>query len=371
MDFEKTLGLVVQWSWLGLVLLGGSLLVAVVYFRHQSKRLSEALSQLYDLNQKVEQDALAFFEHGWHTLSTVGCLQLRGTIDWFGERKHVQHGSVFPQGRNLHEYKRSFNVSRDDMRFEFVLYLNREAAEQGSLSSLVIKTFVNTLEQNLVLKQAEILTSQKRLERYQLFVQHEIKNIAQFIQLLSEQLILVTTDQDRLRLVKRIQSTVPIMANRASRTLEHMKQPLSEFYEGRVIGVNSLLTEVSAMYELNVVITGEAEVNLPNQLLQEVFKNVLGNFRDHGLPNKPIKIDIMPPAGEQVLIEIISTGDASLTEIESERLFEPFWTTSESGMGLGLFLARELLKQFKGEIRFESSSEHFKFIVKIPCLERG
>jgi C4-dicarboxylate-specific signal transduction histidine kinase len=33
-------------------------------------------------------------------------------------------------------------------------------------------------------------------------------------------------------------------------------------------------------------------------------------------------------------------------------MFEPFWTTSESGMGLGLFLARELLKQFNGEIEF-------------------
>jgi len=367
---ENIAGLILQWSWLGFVIIGGSLLVAVVYFRHQSKKLSEALSALYDLNQMVDQDALAFFEQAWKILSPVGCLQLKGTIEWFGERKRVQYGSPFPKGKNMHEYKRSFNVYRDDMRFEFILYLNREAAEQGSLSSLVIKTFVNILEQNLVLKQAEILTSQKRLERYQLFVQHEIKNIAQFIQLLSEQLILVTTDKDRLRLVKRIQSTVPIMANRASRTLEHMKQPLSEFYEGRVIGLNSLLTEVTAMYELNVVMTGEAEVNLPNQLLQEVFKNVLGNFRDHGQPNKPIKIDIITKEGELVLIEIISAGDRSLTEIESERLFEPFWTTSESGMGLGLFLARELLKQFEGEIRFEQQPDGFKFIIKLPGLAR-
>jgi len=80
-----------------------------------------------------------------------------------------------------------FNVAREDMRFELNVVLNRKAAESNSLSFLVIKTFVNILEQNIVLKQTEILTSQKRLERYQLFVQHEIKNIAQFIQLLSEQ----------------------------------------------------------------------------------------------------------------------------------------------------------------------------------------
>ncbi|CAN8139190.1 hypothetical protein THIOSC15_1300008 [uncultured Thiomicrorhabdus sp.] len=50
-------------------------------------------------------------------------------------------------------------------------------------------------------------------------------------------------------------------------------------------------------------------------------------------------------------------------------MFEPFWTTSESGLGLGLFLARELLKQVSGEIKFQQGSQHFGFILSLPKMQ--
>lgn len=352
-----------HWGWLILVALGVLMIGFVYYLRYKSKRLGYALSQLYSLNQEVEQDALSFFNQAWSILECAGSLQLQANVEWFGEVRQVMRGSQnAKKGRKI-----SFDVSRDDMSFQGVLFLSRRAAEPESLSNLVIKTFLNILEQDLVLKEAEILTSQKRLERYQMFVQHEIKNIAQFIQLFSEQVTQATNPEAKIKLIDRLSESLPIMAKRARKTVQHMQQPLSESNESSYINLRSLIQEVVAMYGLNTEIHGATNVNFSRTMLIEVFKNILGNFSDHPSSKEPIKILIANPKVDgSVQVKIIGQLYGLENEMVSERLFEPFWTTSESGMGLGLFLARELLKQINGQIAFEQTNKEFSFLVNLP-----
>ncbi|MCF6254336.1 MAG: ATP-binding protein [Thiomicrorhabdus sp.] len=351
----------IHWLWLVFVFIGLTLFITAAYFRRESKRLSKALSDLYALNQSVNQDALDFFDQSWPILSSLGCLKVEANIEWFGEKKHI----VFGDMTSLHGKSQVFYVSRDEMAFKLKIMLNRKASESGSLSFLVIKTFINMLEQNLVLKQAEILTSQKRLERYQLFIQHEIKNIAQFIQLLSEQVVRVEAEQDKIRLIERLQKTLPTMAERAKKTVLHMSRSSIKGHECNELQVHLVLQEVVSMYHLQANIIGEATICLPSALLIEAFKNILGNFRDHELTQKEIRIVIEAKASH-ARVRIFCQRDKITSEIRPERLFEPFWTTSESGMGLGLFLARELLKQMNGTVQFEQGAESFGFLIKLP-----
>jgi len=356
----------IQWLWLGLVIIGVSFFFTAYYFRRQSKRLNKALSALYELNHECEQDALDFFNQAWSILSTVECIGLQANIEWFGEIKNIKKGSA--DGRLFN--KQSYLVQRDDMRFEIIFYLTREANQLESLTGLVLKTFINILEQDLVLKQAEILTSQKRLERYQLFVQHEIKNIAQFIQLLSEQVQGIQDDNQKIKLVERLGDTLPVMAKRARKTIDHMQQPLTEFYEGNVYTLKDLINDVVEMYGLQANIEGNVSTKLPRQILLEVLKNILGNFRDHPTSSLPIEIAISQDTFEQKIKLTINSHKVNDEEFLSERMFEPFWTTSESGMGLGLFLSRELLKQLDGVIYFyQNENQEFGFTIELPGLD--
>ncbi|WP_019557645.1 ATP-binding protein [Thiomicrorhabdus arctica] len=358
-------GFVAEWAGLIFVVIGLSLFFTAFYFRHQSKKLSHALSTLYHLNQSVNLDALDFFDQAWPILKNVGCLQMNANIEWFGEHKSIQFGLDQPSKT----HKQTFKVVREDMRFEFVIYLERQANASESLAGLVIKTFINVLEQDLVLKQAEILTSQKRLERYQLFVQHEIKNIAQFIQLLSEQVQTVSEPLAQQRLFERLKQTLPIMAQRAQKTVQQMQQPLAESFQNRSYELKALIEETLRMYDLQASVIGDAITQLPRPLVLEVFKNVLGNFRDHQICEAPLAIEVLTDdINKWVVVQISSACLEDQSKIRSERLFEPFWTTSESGMGLGLFLARELLKQHSGQIEFTKTNNAFGFAITLPGL---
>lgn len=345
-----------DWLPVGFVLIGLILLLVAYYLRQKAENLRKTLTLLHELNQQVNQDALDFFEQAWPILKQAGLAEIQAEIYWFGERQYKTFTSQKPLG-----VKQTVQLDVDDMSFQLIVSYTRFLASDNSWLTLIVTTFVQILEQNLEHKHAEILTSQKRLERYQLFVQHEIKNIAQFIQLLSEQVVNLQADADKLKLINRLQHSLPIMSERAKNTLHKMNQPLHEFFVTDSVSLNSVISDVLAMFELQARLEGDELVYIARPLLVEVFKNIFGNYRDHKNEHPDLNIQIRSDENQQALVIIKSHLEAAQGQIKPERLFEPFWTSSESGLGLGLFLTRELLNQINGRIQFSQTGDRLCF----------
>ncbi|WP_178863574.1 HAMP domain-containing histidine kinase [Thiomicrorhabdus cannonii] len=356
--------IVADWISVAFILIGMILLGVAYYVHRQTARLKQAISQLYALNQQVKQDALDFLEQAWPLLHSTGVGGMSVQIDWFGEHKEHLYGQIPPGAET-----EVVTLEREDMRFVLHFALPGFGTERISRLQLMITTFTQILLQDIEHKQAEILISQRRLERYQMFVQHEIKNIAQFVQLLSEQVASLYAqggkDEDKLRLVDRLQQTLPFMSQRAANTVRQMKQPLADFFDSRPVDLNLLVEEVLQMYQLQADVQGQAVVQIGRPLLLEVFKNILGNYRDHPLGDCGLKILLHNRGAEGAEVVIASCLPDEGSQLRSERLFEPFWTTSESGMGLGLFLTRELLKQVGGEVSFKQHGREVEFRLQL------
>lgn len=109
-------------------------------------------------------------------------------------------------------------------------------------------------------------------------------------------------------------------------------------------------------------------INLSQTLLQQVITEILNNFKVHA-DVTTIKIDVLEEEGV-ILIIFKAKRDVEL-HIKSERLFEPFWTTNKSGMGLGLFVTREILKKNGGKIKFVQNKKELSFCVTLPHLCKG
>jgi len=76
--------------------------------------------------------------------------------------------------------------------------------------------------------------------------------------------------------------------------------------------------------------------------LQEVLVNLLSNALRYASGNPgSIRIDIVAPSAHRLELHVKDDG-ASITPQVRAHLFEPFYTTSSKGTGLGLYLAREL-----------------------------
>lgn len=91
--------------------------------------------------------------------------------------------------------------------------------------------------------------------------------------------------------------------------------------------------------------------------LREVISNLLANAIRYA-SGKPGSIQIFSLSGpaERIELHVHDDGAPLTTEVRAH-LFEPFYTTSSKGTGLGLYLARELCRNNGGMIDYEYRSE--------------
>jgi signal transduction histidine kinase len=95
--------------------------------------------------------------------------------------------------------------------------------------------------------------------------------------------------------------------------------------------------------------------------LEQVASNLVSNAVDHGDPQQPVRVAI---AGEPdaVVLEVANRGDGFPPEV-LEHLFEPFARPPEeksrkgSGLGLGLYIARQIVQAHGGEIGVRADGE--------------
>jgi signal transduction histidine kinase len=70
----------------------------------------------------------------------------------------------------------------------------------------------------------------------------------------------------------------------------------------------------------------------------------------------------------EIKIQLCDTG-TGISEENISKIFEPYFTTSESGTGLGLTLVFKIIKEHQGEITVESSpgkGAKFEIILPVP-----
>jgi two-component system sensor histidine kinase PilS (NtrC family) len=81
------------------------------------------------------------------------------------------------------------------------------------------------------------------------------------------------------------------------------------------------------------------------QHLSQVMTVLVQNALTYGrMPGEPARITLVARRGEEdapVLLEVVDRGPGIPPSV-ADRLFEPFFTTSEHGTGLGLYIARQL-----------------------------
>jgi signal transduction histidine kinase len=107
--------------------------------------------------------------------------------------------------------------------------------------------------------------------------------------------------------------------------------------------------------------------------LQEAFTNLIQNA-----------IDSMPDGGKlsiktwrmdsrkapKIAVEVSDTGAGMSPDFIESQLFQPFSTTKENGMGLGLYTTRQVILLHRGTIQLKSStSEGTTFLIKFPAEE--
>jgi signal transduction histidine kinase len=97
----------------------------------------------------------------------------------------------------------------------------------------------------------------------------------------------------------------------------------------------------------------------PDRLLQ-VASNLLGNAGQHGRTGEPIVVQLDGTSSDEVRLDVRNAGAVPSAILTS--VFDPFQATRRRGdrsrgLGLGLFIVRELVAAHGGTAEIESSPD--------------
>jgi len=130
------------------------------------------------------------------------------------------------------------------------------------------------------------------------------------------------------------------------------------------------MNSASPQWVLRVHDEGDTTGAWDGDRLSQVFSNLLGNALQHGVPDDGCTVTIDGTAPDVVRVQVHNGG--SIPHELLPRLFDPM-TGSERrregsrGLGLGLFISRQILHAHGGGIDVESSDEHgTTFTVVLP-----
>jgi signal transduction histidine kinase len=76
--------------------------------------------------------------------------------------------------------------------------------------------------------------------------------------------------------------------------------------------------------------------------------------------------------GGQALVEVGDTGVGMDPQFMRDRLFKPFQTTKQAGMGIGAYESNQYVQELGGKMTVESAAgEGTRITVQLPLFEAG
>lgn len=220
------------------------------------------------------------------------------------------------------------------------------------------------IEDNTELQQRAQQLKLAALGRLSASIAHEIRNplgaISHAAQLLAESPSLEKPDQRLTDIIqthsKRMNGVIENVLELSRRrqpapqrmtVREWLKSFVDQFRETR---------ETPAVVEVKVL-DESAIVNIDPSQLGQVLTNLVTNglrYSEKETGTAWIRLEAgVDPASERPFLNIIDRGPG-IPEAQRQHLFEPFFTTEESGTGLGLYISRELCEANQVQLGYQA-----------------
>ncbi len=351
-----------------LILIGATIGAVLFVLWRQARRMSRVNIALIRLNEQLAFDTPAFLRAAWELLAQAGLKGISWKLDWFGITVEGREGRQ--AGKNI-----TREIQVEEIRLDITLFQQRGRSERRYFNEVLAETFFLLLRTDMWIKAGAVQTTFMQMSKLNTFLQHDMKNLAQFIQFMDDQLATVPADQERRGTLKYLREAAPLMRNRADRivrtlTLKH-PQDIPAHSPMRRFRLCDEIGQLCRLYRLDCRISGAAEVSAPENTLDSALDNILKNYSDiaqrETRPAPTIHIGIAENAGA---IEITLEAPDAPPIAGFVQLFEPFWSSDPAWLGIGLYQARNLLEMHHGSLSaHETPMGRLQFRIVYPTAD--
>jgi signal transduction histidine kinase len=344
-----------------LILTGATIGAVLTYLASRSRQTSQLTLELIQRNEKSQFDALEFLESAWPPLAEAGFTGLHWHANWYGGERWggagVEHGTQVKRTLEASEIQICVSLTQPAMRGENRYFCDALAA-----------TFFLLLQCDLWVKAGSVAAATAELSRFSLFLRHDMKNYAQYIELLDDQVRACPPEQASA-LLGRLQRTTPVLRDRASAILRSLQGDASPSVEGP-IALAATIGQAASLYGIACEISGnDGYTAIPPSTLDTVLDNLLKNYTDlarrKGTPTPTLVVAL---SEQSTHLRVTIEDPQALAVAHLERLFEPFWSDHPNGLGIGLYQSRQALLAVGGSLAVEATSSGApRFVLHLPA----
>ncbi len=345
-----------------LVAAGLALMSALTYLAHLVRVHRRAIGALLKLSNL---DPLQLPVKAWPVLATGGIMRLEYSGNWFGQPVQESLGTAQPDSHPF-----SFNICADtDISLDFKLYAKTGRGEAKLFAENLAGVFRLLLETSVHSKMESLSTALNEQAKLSLYLQHDLRNLAQWVEWLAADLAATPDKETLLHLARRLKHSAPQAAARAKQILNaSCKVRINAPQSPQEIELNQAIAQAADHAGIAIHIEGDARICLRRDLLERTLDNLFTNvaplLRQHA--DLCVRVEISQQQ-ERIRARIDMPHLAEIASLPAENLFEPFASGRPGGLGLGLYQAHQSMNEAGGELLATLREKHVSFLLILPA----
>ncbi|PLX70245.1 MAG: hypothetical protein C0602_05385 [Denitrovibrio sp.] len=340
------------------LILSGLIIFAVLfYLKRMASNYLRVLTEIIKTNELNEYDPVKFLEN----------------LPPFMKKLGIKKYSYFVFFLDT-EYTKTENHSKNSIKKfvwaqDFTVYVEISTGElrweRSYMGTLLVETIFLLLkiDVNLHLKSATKALSE--FNKINTFLSHDIKNLAQFINIMEHNLSKTVTDEKKDKLFEYLRSTAPSLKLRADRVLYSLAESAKEYLPQKdSVDPYEIALDIADILNVEIQHPDEPmQICIERKGLIIIFENIIKNFYDKSITEKGILMKMSAVKDDsKVTIRMSDTGSAIPNP---EKIFEPFYSEKKGGLGIGLYHCRNIANNMQGKLWAENTPEGPVFILQI------
>jgi len=373
-----------------LVVAGLSVGLTMLWLRYLSRQHRRRMDQLLALREALHDDLLGTLVLQQKTLANLGLRSLDWRGNWYGSPVFTRLGAKIPT--NVHEglplltsgSKRMDDrvihqhFHYDDISLEFRIGLKGLRGERHLFAVQAAEVLFAMIQGALAARQLALVAATSQRAKVGVFLQHDMRNLAQWVQLVAEDFGSAQSDAELLTRAKRLRKNAALATNRAERMTRALLNPawqasVSAPLEAHEVPAPELLDlaehilQAAELHQVDIELMGTAHVVWDSHALGAVLDNVLGNVSSLSR-ERLLKATCRIVVKQNVLNTLVDFETPQLPlKIPLEKLFEPWSSSGPVNKGLGMYQARKQAEAAGGELFAENLGEGIRVRLSIPC----
>jgi signal transduction histidine kinase len=355
-----------------LVTAGLSVGTTLLWLRYLSRLHRQRMDQLLALRDQMHEDPLGTLLRDQHTLAQVGLRSLDWQGRWYGA---PVAGSLGPAVRpaqvpGLGPGVLSQFFQYDDMSLTLRVGLKGLRGERLLFAMQAAEVLFAMLQGALAARQLALAAAVNQRARVSVFLQHDMRNLAQWVQLVAEDFGAADTDELLMLRARRLRKNAALAADRAKRMAQALLNPAwqpSARVQLTALDLSAQILQAGHLHQVAIDIEGTATLQWDGVALTSVLDNLLGNVsclsRERLLS---ARCRVVIREAEQTIQVHFETPQLPL-EVPLEKLFEPWSNSRALHKGLGMYQARQQTEQAGGQLYAEHLGSGIRVVLCVPC----